>query len=404
MRLASLAVALALALPPLEAQAIPALHAVGTHDVVWRDPLAAAGSRALAARVCYPSPVGGTDARVATRTGGWPVVVLLHGYGLLGRDYAVLGEAWAARGFAVVLLDTARWSFTAQVADGIAVFGALAAANTAAGGFFRGAFDGSRVAIAGHSMGGGALALVLGSNPGYRCALALAPVWPGAAAAAGVQVPIGIVVGAADATTPWATSSQPYFHTAAPASGFKFCYLLGPGCGHLNLAGLGGAAAGIAADRAFLRTMDLGVGFFRHCLDLDATALDRCFGPVAVDEPLLLRLDREIVQPAVWVSNRLRSGRPVRVSVAAQPGFCAILAGPALAAPAPTSIGPLRLDPAYAFPLAVGLTGAGGEFDTVLSVPGARAIVGTTLALQALGAGAAGAHQLGAAIELTVER
>jgi hypothetical protein len=400
MRLASpsvlpFALALALAAAPLAAQASPPF-AVGVHDVAWPN-LSGLGTPTLAARVCYPSPTGGSAAPIAANVDGWPVVVVLHGYGLLGRDYAQLGRAWAEQGLAVVLLDTAPWSYLDQVADGIAVHDAIVAASRAKGTFFAGAFDVTRIAIAGHSMGGGTLGVVLLDNPGYRCGFALAPVSPGNATAAQITVPFGIVVGTGDPITPWNVFALPYYQSVAPHRGLKFGYVMGPGCDHLNVAGLAGPQ-----DPAFLRVVDLGLGFFRHFLDLDECALERCIGLDALAEPQLVQMRQQIVEPRVWLAERLLPGTTVRVSLAAEEGPGIILAAPRQTAGVDTPLGRLLLDPAGVVPFASGFVPRTCRFDAWLTVPASPALVGTSIAMQAVGATPSLPLRLGAAATFTV--
>src|SRR5688572_4495672 len=236
-------------------------HAVGRRDVSWRN-TSGHGSPELDARVCYPAPTNGIGVPLLPRAGGWPAIVFLHGYGQLGRDYIALGDAWASAGFIVVQLDTAQWNYLTLWDDGIAMFGALGAANVEPSGRFHDAFDLQRVGLAGHSAGGGTLGLVLALNPGYRCGLALAPVTPGTFVASMVDVPFGIVVGTGDSTTSPGTHSEPYFHAVASQQGFKFLYTMDVACDHLNVAGLTMAPM----PDVFARVADVGRGFFQRFL------------------------------------------------------------------------------------------------------------------------------------------
>ncbi len=390
--------AAALLLSPLVAQAA-APFAVGVHHTRWPN-ASGLGTATLDVHLCYPSPTGGRDAPIEASPAGWPVIVLLHGYGLLGRDYVELGEAWAKHGFAVVLLDTAPWNYVDQTADGIAVFDAIATANATPGSFIAGAFDVARMALAGHSMGGGTLGLVLAVNPGYRCGLALAPVSPGAVVASRIAVPFGIVVGAGDTITPWQAFSRPYFDAASPRQGLKLLSVLGAQCDHLNLAGFSGPQ-----DPAFRRVVDLGVGFFRHFLlaDADATALERCLGPIAQHAPAIA-LHLQVVQPRVWAAARPRLGRTVRVSVAAEEGVCGVLVGPGLARPVATPLGTLLLDPLHVSTFARGVATRDRRFDAFLTVPNDPTLVGSEIALQAIGPTPTSPLQLGAAATLTVDQ
>lgn len=370
---------------------------VGQKDVAWHNPTAA-GTPLLYTRVLYPSPVGGVDAPLEPRAGGWPTIVFLHGFGLMGRDYATLASTWASQGFAVVLVDSAMFDFFVEAADGIAQFTAIQRANEATGTFFHGAFDMERVGIAGHSMGGGAMALVLASNPGYRCGFAIATVFPGQAPTAQVHVPLGCVVGTGDVVTPWYWHTHPYYNTAQPQTGLKFLYLLDGTCDHMNVAGLAAPTS-----PALRRTLSLSLGFFRHFLGLDANALENCIGPAALAEPHLQDLTYQVAEPRLWAAGRLVPGRSVRISLVAEAGPVGILAAPTSGWSIPTSIGTLQLDPSAVFTWVVGVAQRDRRIDASLTVPNNPNLVGVTIALQGVGATNALPILLGSAAQFVVQ-
>ncbi len=374
----------------------PTQFAVGHHDVAWPN-LSGQGTPLLAARVCYPSTTGGSSAPIEPNPIGWPVIVFLHGYSLIGSDYGELGAAFAAKGFAVVMLDTAQWNYVDQAYDGIAAFAALSVANRDTGTFFAGAFDTRRIAIAGHSMGAGTMGLVLASNPGYRCGYALAPVSPGVGPAAQIQVPFGMMVGTGDSITPWAVFSQPYYQAVAPTTGLKFWWLMDNTCDHMNIVGFSGAT-----DPAFTRAMDVGIGFFRHFLDIDPAGLERCLGPAAFASPRLVKLTHQVVQPRVWAASRLAIGRTVRFSMTSEVGPAGILAAQSTSGETQTSLGILLLDPASTFTWTSGFTVREGRLDVWLTVPNNVSLVGYKVALQALGNTPSNQIQLGSAAEFIV--
>ena len=109
--------------------------AVGTRDVSWSNSTGQ-GSSTLAARVLYPAATATTNAPILPQPGGWPTIVFLHGFAVLGNSYATLGANWAQQGFLVVLSNTMQFDNQGQEYDGRALFAALQAANTAPGGPF----------------------------------------------------------------------------------------------------------------------------------------------------------------------------------------------------------------------------------------------------------------------------
>lgn len=355
------------------------------------------GTPYLFSRVVYPSETGGHFAPVAPNTNGWPVIVMLHGFSMWGQHYTLLGETWAKAGFLVLQLDTGIFDYLVLAADAQAAIGALAVANAEQGGFFEGAIDVHRVGLAGHSMGGGVLGMVLATNPDYRCGLALAPVFPGAATAAQVHVPVGIVVGQGDTVTPWQTLSLPYYQALAPQSGLKFCYVMNGSCDHMNVAGLSGANHPVS-----LRVADLTTGFFRHFLGVDHTGLDRCLGPAALQAPQFASLLKEVVEPQIWAAAEPEIGHSVRVSVVAEEGPSATLAAVSMGSGVQTTYGTLLLDPTTLYTWNLAYVQRDGRIDALLNTPNDRNLIGFTVALQILGAGVVAPLRFGSAAEFVI--
>ncbi|MBL8754080.1 MAG: hypothetical protein JNK15_12340 [Planctomycetes bacterium] len=368
----------------------------GYRDVAWPN-TSDAGTPYLFSRVLYPSHVGGNSAPVAPKTGGWPVIVLLHGFSFWGQHYVNLGEALARSGFVVMQLDTGIWNYLTLEADARAALPALVAANASADDFFHDAFDTARIGLAGHSMGGGVAGLVLANNPGYRCGFGFAPVAPSPTVAAAIDVPFGIVVGEGDTITPWQMFSVPFFQSLAPTTGLKFCHVLDQTCDHMNVAGLG-----VAGDAAFVSASAVAAGFFRSFLAADPTGLERCIGPRARAAANFTSCDAEFAEPLVWSDMQPRLGRTVRVSIASAGGFGGILAAGSVTSGLPTSYGTFWLDPATTYTWVAGHIERHGRIDVMLSTPNNASLVGVTLALQAVGDDAQQVLKLGTTGEFTV--
>jgi dienelactone hydrolase len=374
---------------------------VGVRDLVLPN-TTGQGTSSLAVRVLYPATAVGTNTPLLARAGGWPTIVFLHGFALLGNSYGPLGTRWAERGFIVVLANTAQFDNLGQEADGRALFPALQAANSAPGGPFAGGIDLARVALSGHSMGGGNVANVLASNPGYRCGFAFAPVPARGSNGALVTVPIGVVAGTGDTITPPATNAQPYYASLTAFAELKLLYLLNGDATHTNLAGL--FLSGATATAVFQRAADVGLGFLRHALDLDPTGLEAALGPAALAEPRLVACDRAFARAQAWAAAPLAIGATVRASAGLEPGPAGLGAALApLVAPVPTPFGALRLDPSLAFVLQAGLVGSERRLDVAIALPVDPTLVGATVALQAFGPTRTEPVWLGGAIELRIE-
>ena len=379
---------------------VSAQNPIGVRDVAWANPTGQ-GSGTLTARVLYPATVAGSDAPLAASASGWPVVVFLHGFALVGNSYQALGTRWAERGFVVVLSNTAQFDNLRQEDDGRALFAALQAADVAPGGPFAGGLGLARVALVGHSMGGGNVANVLADNPGYRCGFAFAPVPPRGGNGGLVTVPVGVVAGNGDGITPPNTNALPFYQSLTSFTELKLYYLLDGDATHTNLAGLfvGGATGTAVCERA----SDVGLGFVRHALDVDPTGLEAALGPAALAEPRLVVCERSFARARTWAEASLAIGATVRVSVGVEPGPVGLGAALApLVAPVPTPFGDLRLDPAFAFVLQSGIVGPERRFDVGIDLPSDPTLLGAVVGLQAFGVSQALPIGLGGAIELPI--
>ncbi len=392
------AVAIALSIVGLAAEFCRAQAplAVGHHDTSFLQG-SGFGTTYVQTHLVYPSVVGGLNAPVAPNPNGWPVIVWLHGFGLWGQHYQNLGEAWARAGFLVVQLDTGIWDHQALTFDGQSVFHGLVAANLQDDHILAGAIDPQRIALAGHSMGGGCIANVLAANPGYRCAFAFAPVDPGAASAAQVTIPFGIAVGGGDPVTPWWVHSLPYYTEARPQHGLKTCYVMNAGCDHMNLVGLSGSN-----DPYFRRALSVSTGFLRHYLGIDSKGLEKCIGPTALAAPECWTSLKQAVQPQIWAAAPLRLGTTVRVSVALEQGPSGILAANSISPGITTSLGTLLLDPATMFMWTAENVDRIGRVDAYLTTPNHPILLGFTVAMQAVGTTPAITLELGTATQLVV--
>ena len=378
-------------------------YPVGVHDVAWTN-TTGFGTPTLSAQVHYPAQTSGVDALPLQRAGGWPVAVFLHGYSLLGSDYADFGHALAEAGYVAILLDTAQFNPIELEHDARAVYKALPRANVAIGTLLRGMFDLNRTVLMGHSMGGYAAAFVLVeatghqfNNPGYVAGLAFAPVDPGPAAAALIRVPFGIVVGEADLVTPPAQHAEVFYNDVGTETGIKFLYTMGTSCNHMNVVGLDPAFP-----QVFGRTKAIALGFFGQFLETDMRGLDSVLGPAGVESPLLSSLDHEVLTPQVWTELKLQLGVTSRVSLTAENGLCGLIGATDLAPfPLQTIIGELLVDPVSAFPMAETVLTT-QRLDVMITVPSQESLVGMTFALQGVGPTAGEPFLLGSAVRLQV--
>jgi dienelactone hydrolase len=369
---------------------------VGFKDVAFAN-TTGSGSAALAARVHYPALSAGQDAPLRPQAGGYPVVVFLHGFAALGRQYPALGDHFAARGMVTVLGDTAQFDANLQVLDGVALFRALQDANVEPGGFFAGALDMARAGVCGHSMGGGSTVNVLARDPGYRAGFCFAPVFPGAATGS-VRAPLGVLHGTGDTIVPW-LQGQSLFAAATAYRGQKLFYLMNAQAGHLNVVPF---LLLTQVDReVWERSARVAHGFFARHLAGDVGALEEAFGRTARSEARLVSLSAGIEATELWLGGSASIGQRLRFNVLVEPGPAAVLlaAGPASV---PTPFGPLLIDP---LTLAVLLSGNVGDerlLEREITIPADSALIGALVAFQGIGLGRDGLRLTATAALLTI--
>lgn len=373
---------------------------VGQHDVAWTN-TTGNGSAVLLAHVSYPATVAGVDTPVMATGNGWPVIVFLHGYSLLGSAYQSLASAWAERGYVVVALDTAPFDWLLLRDDGIAAHHAVLDANVESGSLLAGALATDRMLIAGHSMGGGVSSMVLAANPGYRGGFALAPFDPTLAPvpnADQARLPFGIVVGDGDTITPPPFHASVMYEALGVSQGIKFLYWLDATCDHLNLVGL----SGTVVDPIFQRSVAVSTGFFGHVVDSTSNGLEDCIGQTALAEPHLLSLTQRIGKPEAWSAGPVQIGASTNLAVAVEPGLGVMIASTPLAGSLATPFGELLVDPAYLTILSIGVVGTERRLDLALAVPNDPQLVGLTFAMQSFGTSVNEPMTFGSAVQLTV--
>lgn len=362
---------------------------VGVTDVTWTNN-SGAGSATLDARLHYPALLPGVDTRIipAPTSAGFPVVVFLHGYGLVGNDYAEIGDALARDGYIAVMLNTSQWSHISLEADARAVFEQMSALTADPVSIYWNTFDMNRVGLLGHSMGGAVISYVLNAdpaltlvNPGYRCGLALAPVDPLLAGnGAVIEVPLGLVSGQGDTLTPPANHAWPYYQAVTPIEGLKFHYEMGLACDHMNICGLTPNSPAV-----FARTQQIACGFFGQVLGSTLTGLEAVLGVDGQSDPNLATLEVDTSVPQAWVDTPLRIGQTSRVSVTIENGWGGLLGAASTAQyPTATTVGNLWLDESSTFTLQQGPV-TGERMDVIIPVPNIMALVGTSFAVQGAG-------------------
>lgn len=209
--------------------------AEGTVEWVFVDE--SRGGRDIPCVVHYPAEADGVGAEPLP--GLFPTVVFAHGFVMSGGDYAALVSALVAADFVVVTVE----SETGLAPDHAELGLDLAyVADAAAGQIPQLPTQlNDRVAIGGHSMGGGATWLAASSSSQADALFGLAPAetQPSAiAAAAQVTLPILVFSGTADAVTPPSDHHLPIYAASASACKARIDLTDGSHCGYADAGSL----------------------------------------------------------------------------------------------------------------------------------------------------------------------
>ncbi|MFN8620760.1 MAG: dienelactone hydrolase family protein [Chloroflexota bacterium] len=247
----------ALAASPAPA-ASPSPDAAAPGASVQMELTVTAGDRSFPAVVWLPAQATDGTAPTAPAPGPWPVVVFGHGYLSPVEAYRTLLSGLAADGFVVIAPRSGGELFPSHgafAADLSGVVDWVTVEASRAGSPLQGIADPTRVAVSGHSMGGGAAVLAAAADPRFRtvATLAAAETRPSAvAAAATLTTPVLFIGGDADTIAPVATNQQPMFAAVADADAQLRVIAGGSHCGFTDLAsggnGLLGRLSGLVCD------------------------------------------------------------------------------------------------------------------------------------------------------------
>ena len=204
--------------------------AVGTWE--WTLVDAERGDREIPVTAHYPAATAGAE--VTPLAGPFPTIVFGHGFVMAGSDYGSIFDAWVDQGFVVIAVNTEEGIAPDHEAFGLDLAYVVAAAASELTPLI-GALD-DRVAVGGHSMGGGAAWLAAaGGVADAVFGLAPAETNPSAiAAAASVQIPALVLSGSEDTVTPAADHHTPIYSGTASACKAFVTLDAGSHCGYAD--------------------------------------------------------------------------------------------------------------------------------------------------------------------------
>ncbi|MGX6603524.1 alpha/beta hydrolase family protein [Micromonosporaceae bacterium Da 78-11] len=152
----------------------------------------------------------------STAEGTFGAVAISPGYTATWSSISWLGPRLASHGFVVIGIET-NTLFDQPASRGSQLLAALDYLTTTSS--VRGRIDASRIAVAGHSMGGGGTLEAARTRPSLQAAVPLAP-WNLTKSWGTLRVPTLIIVGESDTIAPVSSHSIP-FYTSIPASAEK---------------------------------------------------------------------------------------------------------------------------------------------------------------------------------------
>ncbi len=168
--------------------------------------------------VFLPVGFGGGTIYYPTVAGKYGVIAISPGFTATQSSIAWLGRRIATHGFVVITLNT---NTTLDQPDSRAtqLMAALRYVLNSSGSTVRARIDSTRLAVAGHSMGGGGSLIAARDNPTLKASYPMTP-WNISSNFSTVRVPTMIIGADGDTIAPVASHARP-FYASLPSSTFK---------------------------------------------------------------------------------------------------------------------------------------------------------------------------------------
>ncbi|MET8946470.1 alpha/beta hydrolase [Streptomyces sp. NPDC004542] len=256
----------------------------GSYPIAYTDLTVSASGRSYSARVWYPGTTAGADAPVAAGT--HPGLAFGHGFFQAITQYESLLKHYASWGFITVAPKSQGGLFPSHSAfadDLNAALTWLTTQNGTTGSRFAGAVDTSRLAVSGHSMGGGAALLAAARNPAVKSVstLAAAETDPSAVSASGaLSIPAQYVGGSADSIAGVAGNQQKMYD-AKPSPAQLRVITGGFHCGFEDSSGLGCDSGTITRAAQLKLTYGVTTAWLLYTLGADTSLYDQVWGSAA---------------------------------------------------------------------------------------------------------------------------
>jgi dienelactone hydrolase len=153
-----------------------------------------------------------------TAAGSYGVIAVSPGFTAYQSSISWIGERLSSHGFVVITIDTITTSDQPDSRGDqlTAALNKVISLSNTRGNVLAGKVDATRLAVAGHSMGGGGTLAAARDNPSYKAAVPLAP-WHTTKSWSRVSVPTLIIGAENDSIAGVSTHSIP-FYTSLPSS------------------------------------------------------------------------------------------------------------------------------------------------------------------------------------------
>ncbi|MEU5764412.1 alpha/beta hydrolase [Streptomyces asoensis] len=256
----------------------------GSFPVAYTDLTVSAAGRSYSARVWYPGTTAGANAPVAA--GAHPGLAFGHGFFQAITQYESLLKHYASWGVITVAPKSQGGLFPSHSAfadDLNAALTWLTTQNTTSGSRFADRVDTGRLALSGHSMGGGAALVAAGRNPAVRSVttLAAAETNPSAVtASATLGIPVQYVGGSADSVAGVAANQQKMYD-AKPSHTQLRVITGGFHCGFEDSSGIGCDSGSVTRAVQLKLTYGVTTSWLLHTLGADTSFYDQVWGSAA---------------------------------------------------------------------------------------------------------------------------
>ena len=170
------------------------------------------------ASVTAPRGFGGGTIYYPTTQARYGVIAISPGFTATETSIAWLGRRIAAHGFVVITLNTLT-TLDQPASRANQLMAALSHVVNSSSSAVKARIDTARLAVAGHSMGGGGALIAARDNPTLKASYPLTP-WNSSTSFSTVRVPTMIVGADGDTIAPVATHARP-FYASLPSSTSK---------------------------------------------------------------------------------------------------------------------------------------------------------------------------------------